>query len=177
MGRTVPSPTDPGPHGGKYFSGGYITRTYSSKLDAIQIELPSALRSSSPQIVQEGVTNLAAAVLHFMSLWYDTPTTSVATTPTTTTARVATVTATSAARATTIMGQTSTTSTEVQSSTLSAAPTTTRSGSCIGCCSIAPWETPAMAAWCQANCGNGYCPKTHCSDGCRKRRLGSQVWV
>mmetsp|Transcript_89989 Transcript_89989/g.155879 ORF Transcript_89989/g.155879 Transcript_89989/m.155879 type:complete len:652 (-) Transcript_89989:274-2229(-) len=78
--RTVPSPTDPGPDDGNYFSGGYITRTYSGKLDAIQIELPSALRSSSAQIVQEGVTNLAAAAIHFMSLWYDTPTTGTTTT-------------------------------------------------------------------------------------------------
>merc|ERR1712217_995517 len=77
--RTVPSPTDPGPQGGKYFNGGYITRTYSSRLSAIQIELPSNLRSGSDEIVQEGVTNLAKAVVQFMRRWYDAST--VAPTP------------------------------------------------------------------------------------------------
>ncbi|XP_053565255.1 uncharacterized protein LOC128655704 [Bombina bombina] len=44
----VPSPTNPGPNGGNYFSGGYIIQTHGSKshgkVDAIQIELPKWIR-------------------------------------------------------------------------------------------------------------------------------------
>ena len=46
---TVPSPTNKSPNGEKYYSGGYITETYSrlNKMNAIQLELPFKLRSDS----------------------------------------------------------------------------------------------------------------------------------
>ncbi|XP_069090605.1 uncharacterized protein [Pleurodeles waltl] len=47
----VPSPKNPGPNGGNYFAGGYITETFGSKksglVDAIQIELPRWIRENN----------------------------------------------------------------------------------------------------------------------------------
>jgi len=63
-----------------------------------------------------------------------------------------------------------------QSSTQPPSTTLTR-GSCTGCCSIDPFMSADMDAWCQANCAQGHCPESHCSDGCRTRRLGSPTWV
>ncbi|XP_053328890.1 uncharacterized protein LOC128502946 [Spea bombifrons] len=66
----VPSPTNPGPNGGNYFSGGYITSTHGSKLrgevDAIQIELPKWIRESSER-PRFGVA-LAKAITNFYQL-------------------------------------------------------------------------------------------------------------
>lgn len=70
--KVVPSPNHPGPDGGNYYSGGYISKTYGSKyggdVDAIQIESPRSLRSSSasPPYAQD----LAQAIVDFMDLYY-----------------------------------------------------------------------------------------------------------
>ncbi len=48
---SVPSPTDPGPDGESYFSGGYITQRFGSRdggpTDCIQIESPRVFREDS----------------------------------------------------------------------------------------------------------------------------------
>lgn len=66
----VPSPTNPGPNGGNYFSGGYIVGTHGSKLcgevDAIQIELPKWIRESEER-PSFGIA-LAKALINFYEL-------------------------------------------------------------------------------------------------------------
>ncbi|KAM5145672.1 uncharacterized protein ACMZJ9_013045 [Mantella aurantiaca] len=63
----VPSPSNPGPHGGNYFSGGYIVATHGSKIsgevDAIQIELPRWIRESVER--SNFATVLAKAILSY----------------------------------------------------------------------------------------------------------------
>ncbi|XP_063794402.1 uncharacterized protein LOC134949624 [Pseudophryne corroboree] len=63
----VPSPSNPGPNGGNYFTGGYIVGTHGSKVsgevDAIQIELPRWIRESAERPNFAAV--LAKALLKF----------------------------------------------------------------------------------------------------------------
>lgn len=63
----VPSPSNPGPNGGNYFSGGYITSTHGSKVsgevDAIQIELPKWIRESAER--PKFAVVLAKAILKY----------------------------------------------------------------------------------------------------------------
>lgn len=46
--NTVPSPVNRSPNGERYYSGGYITKTYSqfNRMNVIQAELPYSLRTS-----------------------------------------------------------------------------------------------------------------------------------
>ncbi|KAK2143026.1 hypothetical protein LSH36_886g00047 [Paralvinella palmiformis] len=64
----VPSPTNPGPDGESYFSGGYITQQYGSRdegiVDAIQIESPLIFREE-PQRSQY-VAALARVVKEYL---------------------------------------------------------------------------------------------------------------
>ncbi|XP_063287722.1 uncharacterized protein LOC134572596 isoform X1 [Pelobates fuscus] len=66
----VPSPTNPAPNGGNYFSGGYIVSTHGSKLkgqvDAIQIELPRWIRESTER--PRFSIALAKALLNFYDI-------------------------------------------------------------------------------------------------------------
>ncbi|CAJ0967959.1 unnamed protein product [Ranitomeya imitator] len=69
----VPSPSNPGPNGGNYFSGGYITSTYGSKtsgeVDAIQIELPKWIRESAERPKFAAV--LAKALLNYYEFSFE----------------------------------------------------------------------------------------------------------
>ncbi|XP_019405343.1 PREDICTED: uncharacterized protein LOC109319943 [Crocodylus porosus] len=68
----VPSPTNPSPKNGNYYSGGYITKTfgsrYSGTVDAIQIELPQWVRDikESPKFSKA----LAKAIMNFWQTNY-----------------------------------------------------------------------------------------------------------
>ena len=69
----VPSPSFPSPNGGKYYTGGYITRVHGSRdsghIDAIQIESPRSLRDS-----KSGPTyarRLAAAIHIFKTKYWN----------------------------------------------------------------------------------------------------------
>ncbi|XP_072286326.1 uncharacterized protein [Pyxicephalus adspersus] len=66
---SVPSPSNPGPNGGNYFSGGYIVATHGSKssgeVDAIQIELPRWIRESAER------PSFAAALAKAILSYYD----------------------------------------------------------------------------------------------------------
>lgn len=68
----VPSPTHPGPNGGGYFSGGYITQTHGSRyggtVDALQVEMPKAVRSSEG--CEAFCPVLARAIAEFWRLHY-----------------------------------------------------------------------------------------------------------
>ncbi|XP_044162010.1 uncharacterized protein LOC122946438 isoform X2 [Bufo gargarizans] len=69
----VPSPSNPGPNGGAYFSGGFITSTHGSKIsgevDAIQIELPKWIRESVERSKFAAV--LAKAILNFYQFSFE----------------------------------------------------------------------------------------------------------
>ncbi|XP_018088669.1 uncharacterized protein LOC108700207 isoform X1 [Xenopus laevis] len=69
----VPSPTNLGPNGGNYFSGGYIVKTHGSKVsgsvDAVQIELPRWIRESSER--PSFCVALAKAISHFYELSFN----------------------------------------------------------------------------------------------------------
>ncbi|XP_040298136.1 uncharacterized protein LOC121009228 [Bufo bufo] len=69
----VPSPSNPGPNGGAYFSGGYITSTHGSKIsgevDAIQIELPKWIRENVERPKFAAV--LAKAILNFYQFSFE----------------------------------------------------------------------------------------------------------
>lgn len=71
--KVVPSPKHPGPDGGKYYNGGYITRAYGSQeggqMDAIQIESPRVLRGEdvSPAYAKD----LAEVIVEFMRMHYN----------------------------------------------------------------------------------------------------------
>ncbi|KAM3911720.1 uncharacterized protein RB166_020278 [Leptodactylus fuscus] len=69
----VPSPLNPGPNGGNYFSGGYITSTHGSKIsgevDAIQIELPKWIRDSAERPKFAAV--LAKAILNYYQFTFE----------------------------------------------------------------------------------------------------------
>jgi len=66
---TVPSPKFKSPNGGNYFNGGFISSTYGSKdcsadrINAIQIELPFALRANAAYL--NNAKNLANAIYTF----------------------------------------------------------------------------------------------------------------
>ncbi|XP_068105391.1 uncharacterized protein [Hyperolius riggenbachi] len=64
---SVPSPSNPGPNGGNYFSGGYIVATHGSKVsgdvDAVQIELPKWIRESAERSKFAAI--LAKALLNY----------------------------------------------------------------------------------------------------------------
>lgn len=56
--KTVPSPANPSPLTGNYFSGGYTVRTHgktSNRLNAIQIEFPYSMRKNSTLATRTGV--------------------------------------------------------------------------------------------------------------------------
>ncbi|XP_077340907.1 uncharacterized protein LOC143986295 isoform X2 [Lithobates pipiens] len=67
---SVPSPSNPGPKGGNYFSGGHIVATHGSKtsgeVDAIQIELPRWIRESAERPKFAAV--LAKAILNYYDI-------------------------------------------------------------------------------------------------------------
>ncbi|KAM4694229.1 uncharacterized protein O3C94_004664 [Discoglossus pictus] len=69
----VPSPTNLGPNGGNYFSGGYIVQTHGSKLhgkvDAIQIELPRWIREIAER--PRFCVALAKAIMNFYRSNYE----------------------------------------------------------------------------------------------------------
>ncbi|XP_071979547.1 uncharacterized protein [Engystomops pustulosus] len=69
----VPAPSNPGPNGGNYFSGGYITSTHGSKtsgeVDAIQIELPKWIRDSAERPKFAPV--LAKAILDYYQFSFE----------------------------------------------------------------------------------------------------------
>ncbi|XP_066435935.1 uncharacterized protein [Eleutherodactylus coqui] len=64
---TVPSPSNPRPKSGNYFSGGYIVKTYGSQMtgdvDAIQIELPKWIRKTTE--LPKFAAMLAKAILNY----------------------------------------------------------------------------------------------------------------
>ncbi|CAH1800052.1 unnamed protein product [Owenia fusiformis] len=66
----VPAPDYPGPDGGNYFTGGYITRRHGSRdqgtIDAIQIESPRFLRD----MWEDYGSDLAVIILNFYQRWY-----------------------------------------------------------------------------------------------------------
>ncbi|XP_069465108.1 uncharacterized protein [Ambystoma mexicanum] len=68
----VPSPKNPGPNGGNYFSGGYITETFGSKnsgmVDAIQIEVPRWIRENNER--PSFCVALAKAIMNFLQINY-----------------------------------------------------------------------------------------------------------
>ena len=72
--NSVPSPTNEGPDGSKYYSGQYITKNYGSKdagnVDAIQIDHPYYLRSSSAGNMPAYSKLVAQAVADFMADYY-----------------------------------------------------------------------------------------------------------
>ncbi|KAM4695626.1 uncharacterized protein WCC33_014426 [Rhinophrynus dorsalis] len=69
----VPSPTNPGPNGGNYFSGGYIVQTHGSKnggeIDAIQIELPRWIRESAER--PSFCVSLSKALMNFYQFSFE----------------------------------------------------------------------------------------------------------
>ena len=68
----VPSPSNPSPNNGNYYSGGYITKTFGSRhsgvVDAIQIELPQWVRA--PEERSKFCKALAKAVMKFWQTNY-----------------------------------------------------------------------------------------------------------
>ncbi|XP_077142465.1 uncharacterized protein LOC143806213 isoform X1 [Ranitomeya variabilis] len=64
---TVPSPSNPKPKSGNYYSGGYIVKTHGSQMtgevDAIQIELPKWVRKGRERPKFAAV--LARAIIHY----------------------------------------------------------------------------------------------------------------
>ncbi|XP_014668398.1 PREDICTED: uncharacterized protein LOC106809727 [Priapulus caudatus] len=70
--NVVPSPTHPGPDGGKYYSGGDNTRAHGSKyggiVDAIQIEMPKHLRDEA--ICVTFCPDLADIIYDFWARYY-----------------------------------------------------------------------------------------------------------
>ena len=71
---SVPSPINEGPDGEKYYSGQYITKNCGSKdagnVDAIQIDHPYYLRSSSAGNMPAYSKLVAQAVADFMADYY-----------------------------------------------------------------------------------------------------------
>ena len=65
---SVPSPTNPGPNGELYFSGGYITQQYGSRdggiVDAIQIESPM------PFLEAPGRTSYVRAIVNAIKQYF-----------------------------------------------------------------------------------------------------------
>jgi N-formylglutamate amidohydrolase len=73
--EAVPSPSDPGPGSGSYFSGGYITKQFGSQLDkissmtdAIQIECSREQRGSDNRAAFAAA--LARAIKNFVEEHY-----------------------------------------------------------------------------------------------------------
>src|SRR6218665_3298383 len=70
--ESVPSPTNPGPDGNSYFSGGYSTQVHGSRdgglIDAIQIESPRSFRD--PPLRNDYVIALTNTIDNYLSQHY-----------------------------------------------------------------------------------------------------------
>jgi len=64
LGIAYPSLAHPKPGSNEFFSGGYITRNYLSKVSAIQTELPYDIRTSANRLTN--AKNYAKAVIDYM---------------------------------------------------------------------------------------------------------------
>lgn len=72
----TPSPMNPGPGSGQYFSGGYVTQRHGSgstngpTLDAVQVEVTSHYRQDSDAAQSKLAGDLAASLRDFLRLHY-----------------------------------------------------------------------------------------------------------
>jgi hypothetical protein len=66
LGVAYPSLNNPKPGSNEFYSGGYITRNYISKINAIQTELPYDIRTDPHRLTH--AKNYAAAIVEYMKL-------------------------------------------------------------------------------------------------------------
>jgi hypothetical protein len=66
LGVAYPSLANPKPGSRTYFSGGYITRNYSSKINVIQTELPNDIRTGSNKRIN--AQHFAQAIVEYMQI-------------------------------------------------------------------------------------------------------------
>jgi hypothetical protein len=66
LGIAYPSLNNPKPGSKTFYEGGYITRNYISKINAIQTELPYYIRTDAQRFTH--ARNYAAAVVEYMKL-------------------------------------------------------------------------------------------------------------
>jgi hypothetical protein len=66
LGIAYPSLSNPKPGSNTFFSGGYITSNYISKINAIQTELPYYMRAGNNRITH--AKNFAKTVVDYMTL-------------------------------------------------------------------------------------------------------------
>lgn len=65
LGVAYPSLTNPKPGSRTFFSGGYIIRNYSSKINAIQTELPYDIRTGGNK--RTNAQNFAETIVEYMT--------------------------------------------------------------------------------------------------------------
>eukprot|EP00002_Diphylleia_rotans_P019992 TRINITY_DN3876_c0_g1_i4.p1 TRINITY_DN3876_c0_g1~~TRINITY_DN3876_c0_g1_i4.p1 ORF type:complete len:293 (-),score=48.33 TRINITY_DN3876_c0_g1_i4:720-1598(-) len=72
--KSVPSPKNPGPNSGSYFSGGYNTQVHGSldggNIDGMQLEMPASIRRTSEEIREKFCQDFATALEDFMEIHY-----------------------------------------------------------------------------------------------------------
>eukprot|EP00004_Rigifila_ramosa_P024384 TRINITY_DN7051_c0_g1_i2.p1 TRINITY_DN7051_c0_g1~~TRINITY_DN7051_c0_g1_i2.p1 ORF type:complete len:216 (-),score=46.69 TRINITY_DN7051_c0_g1_i2:7-654(-) len=72
--RSVPSPSDPSPGTGGYFSGGYSTERWGSffggTIDGVQLEMGMTVRRTTDQARRDFARDFAAALIKFMDIHY-----------------------------------------------------------------------------------------------------------
>ena len=66
LGVAYPSLNNPKPGSLRFLSGGYITKNYISKTNAIQTELPYYIRAGAQRLTH--AKNYAAAIVEYMKL-------------------------------------------------------------------------------------------------------------
>lgn len=66
LGITYPSLGNPKPGSRKFFSGGYIIQTYSSKINAIQLELSHDIRTGRNKVTN--AQSVAHAIIEYMNI-------------------------------------------------------------------------------------------------------------
>ncbi len=66
LGIAYPSLTNPKPGSRTFFAGGYIIRNYSSRINAIQVELPNAIRTGGNK--RMNAQNFAHVIIDYMKI-------------------------------------------------------------------------------------------------------------